>query len=127
MVCPTDINNIGRPAPFMIYENMRKLNVYPANKMVKLGDTVADIYEGLNAGMWVVAFTLSGNECGLSKDELEHCSDIQIRDIRNEAYSKFKNAGAHFICDGPWQINEILLKIDNFIENGIFPNNYTVE
>lgn len=127
MVCPSDINNVGRPAPFMIYENMRKLDVYPANKMVKLGDTVADISEGLNAGMWVIVFTLSGNECGLTKEELKHCSDMQIREIRDNAYAKFKNAGAHFICDGVWDVNEALLEVDNLIAKGICPNHYTIE
>jgi phosphonoacetaldehyde hydrolase len=118
---------VGRPAPFMIYENMKRMNIYPACKMVKLGDTVADVAEGLNAGMWVVAFTLSGNECGLTKEEFEHLSDTQVREIRDNAYIKFKNAGAHFICDGVWDALEILLEIDNLIAKGICPVNFSVD
>jgi len=55
----------GRPAPWMALEAARQLGVYPMRAIVKLGDTLADIEEGRNAGMWAVGITDTGNELGL--------------------------------------------------------------
>jgi phosphonoacetaldehyde hydrolase len=39
----------------------RLLNVYPPVTCVKIGDTVVDMEEGKNAGMWTIGLTRSGN------------------------------------------------------------------
>jgi phosphonoacetaldehyde hydrolase len=103
----------GRPAPFMIFENMKRLNLYPASRMVKLGDTVADIQEGLNAGMWTVGFTLSGNEAGLTKAELDALPESAISQLRAKAEKRLLEAGAHYVCDGIWAVLPVLQKIDS--------------
>ena len=45
-----DVTGAGRPTPFMIFECMRQLNVYPPAAVVKVGDTVVDILEGKKRG-----------------------------------------------------------------------------
>ncbi len=48
----------GRPFPYMIEEIMRKTNVKNPKKVIKTGDTEADIFEGKNAGcLYSVAIT----------------------------------------------------------------------
>ena len=54
----------GRPQPFMIYKNMTDLNVPSVTSVVKYGDTIADIKEGVNAGVWTVGVILGSNEMG---------------------------------------------------------------
>ncbi|MFN8371302.1 MAG: hypothetical protein U0694_00270 [Anaerolineae bacterium] len=49
MICPSHVP-AGRPAPFMMYQNAMRLNVYPMAAVVKVGDTMPDIEEGLSAG-----------------------------------------------------------------------------
>jgi phosphonoacetaldehyde hydrolase len=105
----------GRPAPFMVFENMKRMNVYPASKMVKLGDTVADMGEGLNAGMWCIGFTLSGNETGLARDELERLPEVERQTLADRAAAKLRAAGAHYVCDGIWDAIPILEQIDRQI------------
>jgi phosphonoacetaldehyde hydrolase len=105
----------GRPAPFMIFENMKRMNVYPASKMVKLGDTVADMEEGRNAGMWCIGFTLSGNETGLSRRELEQLPPAERKIRAERAAEKLKSAGAHDVCDGIWEVIPVLERIDGEI------------
>ena len=61
--CPGDVGE-GRPAPWMIFGNLRKLGVYPPSACVKIGDTPADVLEGLNAGVWTIGLTDTGNEEG---------------------------------------------------------------
>jgi phosphonatase-like hydrolase len=51
---------IGRPAPFMIYYAMTKLNIQSIHKVIKIGDTPADMLEGYNAGCKGVVGVLSG-------------------------------------------------------------------
>jgi phosphonoacetaldehyde hydrolase len=124
IVCPTDVNNIGRPAPFMVFENQKRLNMYPGHKMIKLGDTIADIQEGYNAGMWIVGFTVSGNENGLRLQEWELLSKTEQDIKRNTAATKFLENGAHFVCEGMWDCLPIIERIDTLIAGGIFPNEY---
>jgi phosphonoacetaldehyde hydrolase len=107
----------GRPAPFMVFENMKRMNVYPASKMVKLGDTAADMGEGLNAGMWCVGFTLSGNETGLSRDELYRLPEAERQVLADRAADRLRAAGAHYVCDGIWDAIPILEQIDRRMEN----------
>ena len=54
-------NEIGRSRPFpdMIFDMMNKINITDTNKILKVGDTVADIQEGKNAKVLTAAI-LSG-------------------------------------------------------------------
>lgn len=51
-----DVTEYSRPTPFMVFECMRQLNVYPPKLVVKAGDTVMDILEGkMQAhGLWAL-------------------------------------------------------------------------
>lgn len=51
---------IGRPAPFMLYHAMLRLNVQNMNEVIKVGDTPADMLEGSNAGCRGIVGVLSG-------------------------------------------------------------------
>ena len=61
VVCATDVP-AGRPAPWMAFRNAENLGIYPMKAIVKIGDTIADIEEGINAGMWSVGVVTSSNE-----------------------------------------------------------------
>ncbi len=50
----------GRPAPFMIFHAMEKLDVQSVHEVIKIGDTPADMLEGRNAGCRGVVGVLSG-------------------------------------------------------------------
>jgi len=108
----------GRPAPWMIYRNCEKMNVFPLNQMVKIGDTVADIQEGINAGMWTIGLTKSGNEVGLSLDDAENADHIWLMEKIALAGKKLLNAGADYVAEGVWDCWPILEEIDKLIEAG---------
>ena len=69
-VCADEVP-AGRPAPWMAITSAMQLGVYPLEACVKVGDTLVDIAEGLNAGMWTVGISKTGNELGLSQSEVE--------------------------------------------------------
>ena len=60
MVCSDEVPE-SRPAPWMIYEAMRRANVYPAAAVLTAGDTPRDLGAGTNAGCGAVVGVLSGS------------------------------------------------------------------
>ena len=52
---------VGRPNPKMILDAMEQLGITDGSKVVKIGDTVVDVQEGKNAGVWTVA-VLTGSQ-----------------------------------------------------------------
>ena len=70
----SDQVSCGRPYPYMIYENLDLLEVKDIYRVIKIGDTVSDIEEGVNAHAWSVGVLEGGNELGLSKEEYESLS-----------------------------------------------------
>ena len=65
MVCAGD-TPAGRPGPFMALKALVELSISPVEAVVKIGDTVVDVEEGLNGGMWTIGLSASGNEVGLT-------------------------------------------------------------
>jgi len=75
-----DVVGVGRPDPQMIYYLMERFNVDNPKNVIKVGDTVADIMEGKNAGVWTVA-VLSGTQ---ERNTLvEACPDFIINSIKD--------------------------------------------
>ncbi|HRK33705.1 MAG TPA: phosphonoacetaldehyde hydrolase [Candidatus Hydrogenedentes bacterium] len=89
----------GRPFPWMALEAASRLGVYPMAACVKVGDTVADIHEGLNAGMWSVGVVEHGNEVGLTSDEFQSLSPEVRTEKCTIARKRLEEAGAHFVLD----------------------------
>lgn len=117
-VVTPEIVGCGRPAPFMIYENMRKFNVYPPKCVVKVGDTVMDILEGKNAGVWSVGVLDGSSEVGLSKEEMTSPDIDKINKCRETAKQKYEEAGADFIIDSIADLPDLIEKINKMLQEG---------
>jgi len=111
----------GRPLPYMCFLNAIKMDVYPLSQMIKIGDTVADIQEGLNAGMWTIGLTQSGNEIGLSHEEIQTLDMNELQHLISRAESKLRLAGAHYVANGIWDCLPIIDAIEERISNGERP------
>ncbi|MFH1155934.1 MAG: 2-aminoethylphosphonate--pyruvate transaminase [Pseudomonadota bacterium] len=120
MVCSTDVP-AGRPFPYMCYENAVKLGVYPMEAMVKIGDTISDIQEGLNAGMWTIGLTLSGNELGLTRKEVEALDPGDLKARLETIEQRYRLAGAHFTARGIWECLPVIHTINGFLSRGELP------
>ncbi len=97
-LCAEDVP-AGRPAPWMIFRIMEALDVYPPSAVVKIGDTVPDIEEGLNAGVWSIGVTRTGNEVGLTAEELAQLPEKDRQALLAAARRKLLDAGAHAVID----------------------------
>jgi phosphonoacetaldehyde hydrolase len=104
-VCPDEVG-AGRPAPWMLARNAQLLNVYPPSSCVKIGDTISDIEEGRNAGMWTIGLTRTGNMIGLDAESLAQLTATEKEILLKRAASEMLAAGADFVaedlpaCDG---------------------------
>ena len=89
----------GRPAPWMIYRCKEALGVYPPSAVVKVGDTLVDIEDGLNAGVWSIGVIDSSNEMGLSEVEFAALAPSERESRRSAIRERFLAAGAHAAID----------------------------
>jgi phosphonoacetaldehyde hydrolase len=105
----------GRPAPWMIFRAMEALGVYPPSAVVKVGDTVIDVEDGLNAGAWSVAVIDSSNEMGLGEEEFDRLSGPERDDRRAAVRRRFEAAGAHAVMN---DLSELPAVIDELANPG---------
>ncbi|PHD71459.1 phosphonoacetaldehyde hydrolase [Bacillus sp. AFS043905] len=102
----------GRPAPWMCFMTAMNLQVYPLSKIVKVGDTISDIKEGIYAGMWTVAVLKGGSEIGLSEAEISEMDPYDLQKRMKHAENRFLNAGADFVIDEIGDLLEIIDRIN---------------
>jgi phosphonoacetaldehyde hydrolase len=108
-VCASDVPH-GRPYPYMALANVMQLGVMTVEACVKVDDTVPGIDEGLNAGMWTIGFSVSGNEVGLSLAEWQALPPAEQASRRTRAAQRLLQSGAHYVVDS---IAELMPCIDD--------------
>lgn len=89
-------SGLGRPYPYMIYRNMEALKLTAARHVVKVGDTVPDIDEALNAGVWSVAVIIGSSEMGLSEEEFDALSEAEQEELIIGIEKTFIERGADY-------------------------------
>lgn len=99
LVCPDDVNNYGRPYPYMIFENMKILGVQSVDKVLKVGDTISDIKEGKNAGVITAAVVVGSSEMGLAEEEYNELSTEAKTEKCIKVKKKFLEAGADIVFE----------------------------
>jgi phosphonoacetaldehyde hydrolase len=119
-VCSTEVP-AGRPYPWMCYKNAMDLNVYPLEAMVKVGDTASDIQEGLNAGMWTIGLTKSGNELGLPLEEVAALDPADLAQRLADIERRLKEAGAHFVVEDIAAVPKVIATINEHLSQGEQP------
>ena len=118
--CSSDVPH-GRPHPWMCYLNAIAMGVYPMAALVKIGDTVADIREGLNAGMWTIGLTQSGNELGLTREEAEALPEAVLEEKLAAIEGRFREAGVHYTARGIWECLPLIEAINRRLAAGEGP------
>lgn len=111
----------GRPSPALLLANMIELDVYPPEAIVKIGDTVADIHEGLNAGAWTIGVAARGNEVGLSFEAFENMAPDERQPLIDAAYEKLLQAGAHYVVDSIADVPDVIEQINQRTQQGERP------
>ena len=107
-ISPDGVGGKGRPYPYMIFENMKVLGVSSVKNVVKVGDTVSDIREGVSAGVWSVGVIEGSSELGLTQEEFEQMYPEQKEKECCRVEQVFRKAGADFVIDNLSQLPALI-------------------
>jgi phosphonoacetaldehyde hydrolase len=119
-VCASEVP-AGRPEPWMCLQNAMNLRVYPFEACVKVDDTLPGIDEGLNAGMWTIGLTKTGNELGLNAEEIAELDPEALQAKLDRAKLRMAQSGAHYVVDGIWDVPAVLDDIQARLNRGERP------
>jgi phosphonoacetaldehyde hydrolase len=119
-VCADEVP-AGRPEPWMVFQNMRNLRVFPPAAVVKIGDTKIDIDEGLNAGVWTIGLSATGNYVAKSLDEFNALSYEERRDLVVKADDLLRRQGAHYVVETIRDVFPALDDIETRLRRGERP------
>ena len=111
IVSPEEVG-FGRPHPFMIYAAAIKLQVSPMAAIVKVGDTPADIREGLNAGVWCVGVAGTGVHIGLSEAHLQALTADERKRKIQDGKDELQAAGAHSVVGTLGELGAVVNEIE---------------
>ncbi len=103
----------GRPNPYMIFKNMEKMGIGSVRNVIKVGDTVNDIKEGINAGVITIGVIDGSSEMGLSYTEFEALNYGDQKILREKVANKFKSAGADYVINDFRTLPYIVSQIKN--------------
>lgn len=96
VICADEVPQ-SRPAPWACFRLAERFGVYPMARAVKVGDTAADIAEGLNAGMWALGISTTGNEVGLNEAALTALTAPERAARIATAEQRLRAAGANAV------------------------------
>nr|WP_243164724.1 phosphonoacetaldehyde hydrolase [Catenibacillus scindens] len=98
----------GRPWPYMIFRNMEALGLQNVARVMKVGDTVADIKEGKNAGVVTVGIIEGSSVMGLTREEYEALSPQEKQAADERTKKVYEDAGADFVMQDIRGILELI-------------------
>ena len=78
---------------------MIDLRIPSVQQVVKVGDTLADIREGVNAGVWSVGLITGSNEMGLTEEEYNRYPADELAEMKADVRRRMLDAGAHRVLD----------------------------
>lgn len=116
----------GRPAPFMLWQAMINLGVWPARACVAIDDAPVGIQAGREAGMWTVGLAGSGNALGLDQDSYFALSDSERRKRLEDAAKSFVAAGADVVIATVADLPAALSTIADARAQGLVPGSNIV-
>ncbi len=119
-VCATQVP-AGRPAPWMVLQNMFDTGIYPPEAVVKVDDTKPGIAEGLNAGTWTIGLAKTGNEIGLNLEEISALDEQTLAPLLEQARVGLARMGAHYVVDSIVEVPAVLDDINLRLARGEKP------
>ena len=115
IITPDATASIGRPYPYMLFKNLEALRITAPWKTVKVGDTIADIKEGTNAGVWSVGVIVGSSQMGLSYDDYQAMLEIDQQNASVKVRSEFMQAGADFVIETMKELPELIDHINQLL------------
>lgn len=114
LVTPDDTNNLGRPYPYMIFRNLEFLKVSSVKAVIKVGDTVSDMKEAVNAGIPAVGVIIGSSEMGLTEEQFTSLSEEEKQETIERVRATFLENGASYTIE---TMADLLPLIETIEEN----------
>ncbi len=111
----------GRPAPWMLLEAARRLDVWPMSSLVKVDDATVGIEAGLNAGCWTVGVTRTGNLVGCSEEEVAAMMPTERAQRVRAAERAMYRVGAHYTIEDLTELPAVIDQIERRLQQGQQP------
>ena len=125
-ICAGDLA-AGRPAPLQIWSALAQMGIWPTSSVIKLDDTAPGIGEARAAGCWAAGAALTGNNPGLTAEELARLPPDQRSALRRAASEPLLRAGAHLVIDSiaelPWLVEHIEARLEAGEKPGLLEAN----
>ena len=119
-ICAGDLA-AGRPAPLQIWSALAQMGIWPASSVIKLDDTAPGIGEARAAGCWAVGVALTGNNPGLSAEELAGLAPAERDALRRAASETLLRAGAHLVIETIAELPTLIDHIETRLATGEKP------
>jgi phosphonoacetaldehyde hydrolase len=120
-ITPDSTGSCGRPYPYMIFRNMEALRLTAPWTVVKVGDTVADIREGIQAGEWSIGAVVGSSQLGLSQAEFLGLSAEEKASAIQAAENAFLDEDADFTIKTMSDLPVMIERINSLVQAGVKP------
>lgn len=111
IIIADEVSGHGRSAPFIIYENLKSLEVIDVRSVVKVGDTKADIEEGLLAGAYTVGVIVGSSEMEVPEAEFAKLDEEAKRAKIAEVREQFLSYGADATIETMVELLKLVRKL----------------
>lgn len=111
---PDATDHYGRPYPYMIFKNMEKLKVSSVRNVIKVGDTISDVQEGVNAGAIVVGVVEGSSILGLTEDEFNNLADKERYRAIERVKESYLDAGADYVISNLSELVDVIKEVELF-------------
>lgn len=88
---------------------------------MKVGDTISDMKEGVNAGVWTVGVIVGSSEMGLSLNEYTSLPELDKQNLISKTADTFMKNGADFTVKTIEELPELIDTINLLISEGKRP------
>lgn len=106
-----DVGGFGRPRPCMIFRNLEALGVTDVRNAIKIGDTLSDIREGRNAGVFSVGVAEGSSAAGLDAASWAKLGAEERSHVLHRAARSLYEAGADLVIR---DLSEIKVMLEAF-------------
>lgn len=113
-VSTATITGVSRPKPDMVFNNMEVLGISNSKEIIKVGDTISDIKEGVNAKAWSVGVLKGSSQMGLTVDEYNAMTDDSLL---KKAEQEYFEAGADYVLNSITELPKLIETINERMVN----------
>ena len=110
---PDSTNSFGRPYPYMIFKNMMTLQITDVHAVIKVGDTVSDIQEGVHAGVYTVGVIEGSSLLGYNEEEYLSLDINTKRHAIDNVRETYLSYGANAVIMNLSELPSLIEKIEN--------------